>query len=62
MVRLRARRPFSLTPKRRLKVGERFRASAQLAERLIRRGDAERPPPKAKPPAAPASPPAPDEG
>jgi len=39
-VRLRAKRPFSLTHARKLVVGEPFRASAQLAERLIRRGDA----------------------
>jgi hypothetical protein len=48
-MRLRARRGFSLTAKRKLAVGEIFRASAPLAERLIRRGDAERVAPAATP-------------
>jgi hypothetical protein len=52
VIRLRARRPFALTAKRKLAVGETFRASAQLADRLIRRGDAEPAPAKPKPPVA----------
>ena len=49
LVRMSARRPFRLTPKRRLTIGEAFEVSAGLAARLVRRGDAEAAPLAAKP-------------
>jgi len=49
---LRAKRRFWLAPRQKLESGASFEASEQLAERLIRRGDAEpasEPPPQPKP-------------
>lgn len=49
LMRMRACRRFPLTPKRKLVIGETFHVSAQLAERLVRRGDAEADPEPVKP-------------